>query len=64
MRCSAHVVDLLHGSLVTVGLALSSEGFEPSAQHVGFGGYPILDVQRLAKSQSRVLGLLDTTWNA
>ena len=30
VRCSgSHVVDLLHGSLVTVGLALSSEGFEP-----------------------------------
>ena len=30
VRCSGFpVVDLLHGSLVTVGLALSSEGFEP-----------------------------------
>ena len=29
LRCSgSHVVDFLHGLLVTVGLALSSEGFE------------------------------------
>ena len=50
VRCSGFpVVDLLHGSLVTVVWLYLLKGLNPSAQHVGFGRVSITGCPALSK---------------